>query len=237
MAHRPLLWSAACLLLGAHTVSAPSSGNATPQPEAARLGPPQLVLEAGEHRLDTLLDVTARHFGRNHVLQDALGANMPAVRLQTDLELDAESANEVLSQLTYTMGFVMTPLDVERGLWEWIHVQGPRRHTIYARALTMSPDEVLAHDSWLVPVATAIPLRTNSAQVANVLRPFFVDAAQPLVIGSSPDGGTLFVRGIADQVAQVVRLVQAFDGEQAASAEPERPRDVRPPQRRRRASA
>lgn len=174
------------------------------------------VLDVGEHDLGELIDRAATFLGRN-ILADshAMQAMMPTVEIQKRLEVDALGCEDLLGQLLYTKGFALVPLDTSVGLYEVIQMQGPRRTELMARAITMSPEEILRRPNLKMPVLTSLPLQHSDANVAvNSLRPFFASPGQvgaPLTIGTLGNNRAILLQGFADQVGAAIRVLREAD--------------------------
>ena len=176
------------------------------------------VLEPGEHDLLDLVDRASGFLGRNILTDPALmAAGRPGgntVMIQKRLELDVLGCEDVLSQLLYTKGFALVPLDRGKELYEVIAVQGPRRAEIMWRAIPMGPDEVLRRPTLKMPVMTALPLQHSDAQVAvNTLRPFFASSSNQneLAIGTLGNNRAILLQGYADSVGAAIRVVREAD--------------------------
>ena len=104
------------------------------------------------------------------------------------------------------------PVDADRGIYEWVYRQGPRRGELMQNAPQLSPAEVLARRRLRTPVRTAIPLvHSSPPAVVNQLRPFFVGAGgqSALVIGGVGNGdhGLLLISGYSHEVADAIEMI------------------------------
>ena len=177
------------------------------------------VLEPGDHQVGDLIDRAAKFLGRNYLLGAAdqpRAAGTDTVHLQTRLELDARGCEQVVSQLAYSVGLVMTPVDPTRGVWEWINLNGQRRGELMNRALPMTPEEVRRNASWKVFVTTQVNLKQLNAQAAmNSLRPFLMghnnNQMPSTIVGGVGNAPTLLLAGFADQITAVLRMVEQAD--------------------------
>ena len=120
-----------------------------------------------------------------------------------------------MSQLLYSKGFALVPLDMSKGLYEVIHMQGPRRAELQSRAIYMTPEEVLRRPNLKMVVLTAVPLEHIQVQVAtNSLRPFFAQAGRAgatLTLGNVGNNRAMLVQGFSDQVATAIRMLRLVD--------------------------
>ncbi len=177
----------------------------------------KFVLEAGAHQIPDLIDRAARFLGRNYLFsQQELGAAPgQTIELQNRLELDEKGCEEITSQLLYSRGFVLTPVDPPRGVYEWIHASGPRRGEIANRSATLAPEEVMIRTALKKHVTTVLPLKHTSAPNAmNSLRPFFASGGQQtsgLTVGTAGNNRTLVLSGFTDSVAAAMRMIQDAD--------------------------
>src|SRR5690606_38598426 len=135
-------------------------GGATSESDAGQ-APEPFVLEAGRHELVDVIERAADYLDHNYLYQETeFQAGDTGVTLQTKLALSPREAQEVLSQLLYSRGFLMVPLNEKRALWEIISVAGPRRAEITARPKDMSPAEVRANENLMIVVRTPVALHT-----------------------------------------------------------------------------
>jgi hypothetical protein len=210
MNHIALLSTLLTASLLAPPIARSAHAAATPAPSAAE---DRFVIEAGEHDLRDLLDRSAEFLGRNYLYSEADLANTPdtKVRLQHELVLDAQSCEEVVSQLAYQLGFAMIPVDPEHGIYEWIFRAGPKRPELAARAIKLTPEQVLAQRKIVRPVLTSLSLHhVNAPRACNELRPFLLAGGQGgPTLGTV--GDSLLIQGFTDQVASVIELVREID--------------------------
>ncbi len=194
----------------------------TAKPQAA---PTRFVLEPGDHEIPRLLEAAAKFLGRNYLLQPAeLGGASPRVSLQTRMELDAAGCETVVSQLAFTVGLAAIPLDRERGLWEWINLNGPRRVTVGSNALPVTAAELQQLRASKLCVSVQVQLTNLGASSAvQCLRPFYATSgASGMSIGTAGSENTVLLAGFADQVAAAVDLIKSAD-----AAAPTRPSNDR----------
>ncbi len=177
------------------------------------------VLEAGDHNVLDLIDRAAEFLGRN-ILSDpammmAASPGGTVIAIQKQIAVDALGCEDLLSQLLYTKGFALVPLDTSTGMYEVIAMQGPRRAEIMTRAISMTPEEVLRRPNLKMVVVTSVPLENVQIQVAtNSLRPFFAAQGQSrtgLTLGNVGNNRVMLLMGFADQVAAAIRLVRSAD--------------------------
>lgn len=182
-----------------------------PKPE------PVFAIDAGTHDLRELIDRAARFLGRNYMTSDQEMQALPSLQivLQNPIRVDREGCAEVLSQFAYQRGFAIVPIDQERGLWECIYMQGPRRGEVQNRAIFVRPDELAKYAKLRVPVTVTVPLtHVNATHAANSLRPFFMSGnnpVPPLTIGTAGNARALLMTGFADQVAQAAEMLARVD--------------------------
>ncbi|MHC4514313.1 MAG: hypothetical protein ACYS5W_11495 [Planctomycetota bacterium] len=181
------------------------------------------VLKAGEHSLREVIQDAAKFLGRNYLTSDGDFGNSPTINLDKTLNLDVFGCEEVVSQLAYSRDFAMTPVDPERGIYEFIFTRGPRRPEISTRSAFMKPEEVLRRPKLKMMVTTAVHLEHGSAaKVSATMRPFFaMGGAGPggVQIGTAGTERTLLLQGFTDQVAAVLKMVAEVD--KAAKASPD----------------
>lgn len=194
------------------------------------------VLPAAEIDLDELIGATARYLQRNIICDpgELARASGPPLRLQKELALDALGCEEVVSQLLYVRGFALLAIDADRGLYEVVHLDGPRQNEVITAAPRRSVDEILRRPRLKMFVLTEVPLQHIDATVAaNALRPFYGQAssrsggrnANVVTFGTMGSPGSLLIAGFQDQVAHAIHLVHACDrprADAAAAIEPRR---------------
>jgi type II secretory pathway component GspD/PulD (secretin) len=175
----------------------------------------RFVLEAGAHPIEDLINDSAKFLGRNYLFgpNELKAQQSGAIELQNKLELDERATEEIVSQMLYSRGIVMTPVDVERKLYEWVAISGPRRMDIPSRAVQMPIEEVLQRATLKMVVSTTIGLKHVNAQaVTNSLRPMLAQQQQTggLNVGAL-SGRSIVVTGFADEVARVIKVLQEID--------------------------
>jgi len=173
------------------------------------------VLEAGEHRLQDILNSAAEFLNRNYIMPTAELANAAnTIEIQRKLNLDAIGCEEVVSQLAYVKGFTIVPLDPLRGLYEVVSQRGQRVAEIGINPLHLSPDEVLRKSRMKVQVLTSVPLKhLDAAKASQQLRPFFTSGGgrNGLQFGNAGNQRSLLLQGYASQVAGAIRLLREVD--------------------------
>jgi type II secretory pathway component GspD/PulD (secretin) len=205
---------------------------AQPQPAGARSAEPaestpaaasdSLVLAAGDHGVTELIERVAQFLGRNYLIDQREQLTAAKITLQNPLTLTKESCPGVLEGFLQTQNLAVVLSDAEHGIYEVIHMQGPRRGEIMTRAVPMSVKDVLANRKRKLPVQCTIQLKHNTPQVVvNQLRPLLQqNPGRALQIVTAGDG-SLVVIGFADQVAGLIDSVTDMDqGRDPADAEP-----------------
>jgi hypothetical protein len=201
--------------------------------------PSGFVLEAGDHDLTDIIERAAKFLGRNYLFHASEKAAASAqnrgrrggapggtddttsIRLQKKLILDAIACEEVVSQLAFSRGFVIVPVDALRGIYEVISVVGPRSSILRSRFEHVTPVEVRRRSRMRVLVSTIVRLEHVSASTASQqLRPFLARSNNigEVVVGSVGSG--LLLSGFSEKVAGVLRLLEVIDvpdGETAAA--------------------
>lgn len=206
--------SPACsLVLIVSSFTALAAQNPVERP-AAPAGDKQFVLAPGEHDLRTMIAAAASYLGSNLLLSELeLPANT-TVALQVGLKLDREGCLAVVTQLGYTQGLVLVPVDRDRGLWEFINLKGPRRGEVATRAPSLSFEAVRALKGVRTVVTTVIPVEHVRAQaMAQSLRPFFASSGSgmPLSVASAGTDAAVVVSGLVDDVLSAAATIAALD--------------------------
>ena len=110
-----------------------------------------------------------------------------------------------MTQLLYSCGWVMTPVDEGRGIYEWIHMQGNRRQEIQARSIHMQPNEVIRRKALKVHVTTSVPVQhLNPTNVSDIIRNL-------AGVNCFPSGQALVLMGYTDSVASALLTLKAID--------------------------
>jgi hypothetical protein len=177
------------------------------------------VIEAGEHSVKDLIDRAAAALKRNYLYAEAEIAQAGPesnIRIHNRLDLGLPDVEQVISQLVYTRGFAMLPVNPERGIYEWVLMAGPKRMDLEVRATHLTADEVLAWTGPKIPVIVSYTLETiNAMQATNTLRPFFVGGGNAVTAALSfanvGDSRTLLIRGLSDQVAAAIKMLRRVD--------------------------
>ena len=198
-------------------VAALSPAASLPSQDAAARSA-RFALEAGDVRLNELIDLAAAFLGRNIIVSEAELATAGAgsgIKLQQRIETDAAGCEELLANLLYARGFALVPLDESKGVFEVVSLTGPRNREIANRAVTRTVDEVMARPQLRVFVTTVMPLKHINATIAtNALRPFFQSAHgshSGLTPGNVGNASAMILSGFQDQVAAAVRMLRAAD--------------------------
>lgn len=200
-------------LLSVLSVLAPCQDPAAANPKQA------FVLEPGEITLPDLIDKSAALLSWNilssKVEIDAVGG-AATIRLHNRIATDAVGCEEFLASMLYRSGFALTVLDQDRQIYEVIALQGPRQREITNRAVSRTPEQVLARPGLRVPVLTVVSLKHINATIAtNALRPFYASTggtpSASLTIGNVGNNTAMLLSGFNDQVASAIRLLQVCD--------------------------
>ena len=116
--------------------------------------------------------------------------------------------------LAFGLGLVRIDVDPERGVYEWIHRNGPRRAELMQNAPQLTVGEVVDARSLRIPVRTALELRhANPNAITHQLRPLLAGGELGVTIGSIAEGerGFLLLLGYSHQVASVIEMVRLFE--------------------------
>jgi hypothetical protein len=198
------------------------------QPATAPTPTKPFVLEAGEILLSDLIDRSAPYLGWNilsHNQEMASAGGATTIRLQNRIETDVAGCEELLASMLWRSGFALTTLDESKRLYEIINASGPRSREITTRAVSKTPEQVLARPNLKVPVMTAVELKHINATIAtNALRPFFASTGgaqggAQLTLGNVGNNTAVLVLGMQDQVASALRILKTCDVP-AAAGEP-----------------
>ena len=190
------------------------------QDPPARTPRQAFVLEPGEIKMTELIDKSAALLGWNILVSDqemaAAGAST-AFRLQNRVATDLQGCEDFLTSMLYRSGFALTALDEQKQIYEVIAMTGPRQREITNRALSRTPEQVLARPSLKVPVLTVVELKHVNATIAtNALRPFYASTGgaaggAQLTLGNVGSGSAMLLCGYNDQVAAAIRLLKNCD--------------------------
>ena len=200
-------------------------GVAAPQASAQDESSTGFVLEAGEHDISDIVDRAAKFLGRNLILQRSELVsiqNATTITLQKTLNLDVFGCEEVVSHLAWLKGLVMSPMDPNRGIYEFISVRGSRRGEI--RSTFMTPAQVLKRPRLKIKVSTSIQLKhIDAMRASQYLRPFHSMSSRSgvaLSIGTLGSRHALLLQGMADQVANAIQMVTLMDTPEAEDDQP-----------------
>ncbi len=177
------------------------------------------VLEAGEVKITEFVDRCASYLQWN-ILSSATemaACPMEAIRTQNRIEVDRDGCVELLSSMLVRGSFVLTVLDEEKHLYEILSLIGPHSRDIANRAVSRTPEEILARPTLRMPVTTVLELKHSNAMIAvNSLRPFFASTGSPTggggpTLGTTGGTTTIVISGLQDQVATAIGIVRAGD--------------------------
>lgn len=177
-----------------------------------------LVLEKGSIDISDLIRKSGAFLGRSYLLDKTqLGTTderaLSRVELLTRVTLDKNNCEAVVGEILRGMGWIATPLDRERGIWEWIWKNGPRGDEIKQRMVKMGEAEILASPRAVHYVTTTISLRhANVSLVAANLRVFFSDArGRTLIVPVGRASKSLMLAGPRPTVAAMIRTLREID--------------------------
>ena len=166
-----------------------------------------------------LVEKMAELLGENHLVdggwarfEKMRGSGRYTVRLHKRIELDAKCCREVIPELLYTLGWILTPVDEARGLFEWININDRRRGDIRARALFLDRDEVFANTRLHRYVITTLKLENVTVEE---LTPALTTLAKDnKLLDLMPVAGgtnTVILSGLGAHVAPMVELLRRLD--------------------------
>lgn len=198
----------------------------TPHSRIPAQGGPPFALEAGEIKIQDLIDRSAAYLGRNILANEQelanTGTGAVTFKIQRRIETDRDGCEDLLTTLLFSKGFVVTTLDEPKGLYEVIAANGPRGREILNRAPHKAPEQVLARSSLRLPVTTVVKLKHINATIAtNALRPFYASTGSPqgggsLTLGNVGNNTAILLSGMQDQVAGAIRMLEICDVPPAA---------------------
>ncbi len=201
-----------------------------PAAPGARVSGQDFVLAAGEHDLRTLITAAASYLGRNILVTDDF-AGEPKVTLQVSQKLDRDGCLAVVTQLAYIHGLVMVPMDRDRGMWQFININGARRNEALSRAPLLSLEEVGKLKGTRIIVTTIVPVQHVRATAATqTLRPFFATGAPSLNLGTAGAETAVMLSGFVDEVLGAAAMLAAVD-------QPPKEREALPTERLQQAEA
>ena len=120
---------------------------------------------AGEMSLTDLIDRSAALLDCNILYAPAEVAGSAPVRLQNAIDTDRDGYLDLLTNLLYRQGLVLTVFDERQNIYEVILTTGHRGREVTMRAQSRSPEEVLAAPQRAVPVTVAVPLQQDRKSV------------------------------------------------------------------------
>jgi len=205
---RPFPTSLAVLALALPTAA---QGDTTIRHDATTL-----ILPDGKHQLADVVRETAEFLGRNILMDDGDRLGSAAIELQTAVDVDHDGAEEVVSDLLFANGFVLCPLDPDKGLWRVINLAGPRGREVANHAVRRTPEEIMARPTLKQPVTTVVTLQRVNANIAvNALRPFFAQQGPGpgagVMFGTAGNNDTLLLTGIQSEVARAIEVLRQAD--------------------------
>ena len=204
---------------------------------------PNMVLEAGEYKLDDLIDRAARYLKRNY-LYDLEGSPVTSsgFKLQESLSLNPHNCEAFLSQIAYSKGFILVPTNPSLQVYEFVYVMGTGRgrsqHTarVACRSTIMATQEVKQNAHIYFRVTTKVDLTHITATDAREVIQSLFRSSQ-----TSPEGiactlvnrSSIMLSGMAPHVARAIRLLEIADTPRANQRGPA----TKPPARKKGAEA
>lgn len=190
-------------------------GGAAPTPSD------RFTLDAGAHEILDVIQKSGAYLGRTYLLDKQQSptlctTNAPGnkIEIATEISLDREGCEEWVGQVLYAKGWVATPLDIERGLYDWILVTGPKGASIRSHARQRSVDEILARPKVVEYVTTVVKLEHIDANYASAnLRQIFNDPRGMLNLVPLGRGQTqtIALTGFRHEVARMITLIREAD--------------------------
>lgn len=170
-------------------------------------------LAAGDHDLRVMITAAAKFLGRNLLLPDRELMGDSTVALQVGQKLDRDGCLAVVTQLAYTQGLVIVPIDRDRGMWEFINLNGPRRGEAFTRAPSLAIADIRALKGVRTVVTTVFQVQHVRATVmVQLLRPFFAtNGALSLILGSAGSDNAVVVSGLVDDVLNLETTIRSLD--------------------------
>lgn len=176
---------------------------------------PRFVLEAGELQLSELIDRAATFLQWNILTSPReMDAGTPqSAKLQQRIDVDRDGCVDVLSGMLVRSGFLLTPIDEAKGLYEVIALNGPRMRDAIARATPRTPQEILSRPGLKMFVSTTVQLKNVNPVIAtNSLRPFVASSSGNAAVSIGSIGGSgLLITGMQDQIAALLHQIEACD--------------------------
>lgn len=169
-----------------------------------------IVFEAGEHDLITMLETGARALSHRYVFatKELAPLDSRAIDLAQPLRIPRNRIQSTLFRLAAGRGLAPIPVDPELKLYEWIYSNGPRRHELAQRALSLKHTALDPLDHAGVFVRVRIPLEHLQANmIQNSLRPYYMSSGTQGVIMIGSLGEALIVSGPGDLVHGIVQFV------------------------------
>ncbi len=187
------------------------------------------VLMAGDHDIVDIISKAATFLGRNLIIQqeELAGNHDTMITLQKSLNLDVMGCEEVVSQLAWLKGLVMSPVDPKRGIYEFINVRinnlrGQKFRAV--RATFLSPEKIVKRPQLKRLVSTSLRLgHIDATRAAQYLLPMIArnsPSGLRLSIGSLGTRHALMLKGLSDQVANAIEMVSMMDIPEAEDNQP-----------------
>ena len=143
----------------------------TPQPQPV---PTQqetkFVVETGDHLIHDLIKRCGEFLGRTYLVDKSQNpaicnpdSAVGKIHIPKRLELDAKACEDVMSQMLATRGWIACPLDTDRGVWDWVYIQGPRSIDLKKHVTALTPDEALKRPKLAQYVSTVMSLEHVNA--------------------------------------------------------------------------
>jgi hypothetical protein len=170
------------------------------------------VIQSGDHKLGNLIDQAAKYLKRNYLFSDKENPEA-SFKLQERVVLNPKTCEEFISQIAFSKGYVMSPINHALGVYEFIYLQGNDRSRIPTSATTMTPKEVKAKSRHYIAVKTSVTLKHLSAgSVAATMRSFFTNRTRNEALNfTAMTGRTILIAGFAPHVAHAIQLLESAD--------------------------
>ena len=134
--------------------------------------------------------------------------------LQTGVALDKSTCEDFVSQIAYSKGYAMTPLNRSLKVYEFINLRGQHRARVFTQATVMTPEQVAENANRYVAITTTLTFKhLDASRAAAQLRPFFAAAGgQGMPISFvGLNSKSMLMSGFAPQVARAMQLLAMAD--------------------------
>ncbi|MFP6685110.1 MAG: hypothetical protein VB934_10365 [Polyangiaceae bacterium] len=174
---------------------------------------PPLVLAPGAVDVRSVIRQVGKYLGRDYEIEKlkdlpATVASGLTLRLQNPVELDAGSAEAVLSEIAAARALHLVAGKTSH---RWVFAHGPSNNLIVANPRVLTPEQVLDSSTPEICVRTTMKVKGDATKMGQQLRPWFASRTSTLRL-VLPVADTIEFTGLRHEVVAALQLIRTLEG-------------------------